>query len=284
MNKYLSILVLFSLLSCQTISSEFKYIDFQGAKIYYERIDGGEENLLFIHGWGCDHEVWKYQKEYFKNKANLIFIDLPGYGKSSKVYKHYNIDLFAKSVIAVLESMDIQDVHIIGHSLGHPISKRVAELIPETIVSLCIVDGVYFDFPEEEEEKKRYIQNLSDFVSMFSGENINLDAFINSLFISSTPIEVKEYTSSTMMQTDDFVGRNTMENLILEENWIKTKVELPTLAIYANIPELPDNNDSILMDWYPKLEYKELDDVGHFLMMEGYDEFNRLLDEFIVSK
>ena len=91
-------------------------------------------------------------------------------------------------------------------------------------------------------------------------------------------------TDTTMMRVPENLGVNVMENLILKEIWEKNKITLKTLAVYANIQELPENNDSILNQWYPNLEYFELDSVGHFLMMEKPDIFNKLLDNFVNAK
>src|ERR1043165_2114715 len=55
-------------------------------KIHYKILPAEQDErqpaLIFVHGWCCDHTVWKDQAAAFNNKAKMLFIDLPGYGKS----------------------------------------------------------------------------------------------------------------------------------------------------------------------------------------------------------
>ena len=284
MTKYffytLLILILFS---CKELVSDVNYVTVNGSKVYYEKSGYGEKTILFIHGWGCDLNVWKYQEEYFKKKSKVILVDLPGFGKSSKDFQEYDIGTFANSVFSVLEKNRVSKVHLVGHSLGHPIIKKMAELNPGLVESISIVDGVYFDFPGQAEEKEIYKEQLNQFTNMFKGpeREESTQAFVNSLFIESTPEEVRTYTDTTMMRVPETIGFNVMEHLISEEIWRKHKVNANTLAVYADIPELPSSNDSILREWYPNLKYYEIDSVGHFLMMEKPNELNQLLDKFI---
>lgn len=282
--KYIRILTcLLVFFSCKESNTTTNYLDFQGAKIHYKTSGNGNNNLLFIHGWGCDLNAWKYQEAYFKSDARVILMDLPGFGKSSKQDREYTIDLFANSVIKVMDELQIKQVHLIGHSLGHPIVKRIAQLKPNVVSTISIVDGVYFNFPTDPNEKKDYKEQLNQFASMFSGEARipNTKAFINSLYIEETPQEIREYTDTTMMRVAAHIGSNVMQNLIEEDLWTAGTISAKTLAIYANIPELPSNNDSILRAWYPNLEYVEMDSVGHFLMMEKPQLFNEILSRFI---
>lgn len=269
--------------SCKRADIQSNNFNFEGHNIHYKEIGEGTENLVFLHGWGCDKNAWKNQEIHFKNKAKLILIDLAGFGQSSKDFKAYTIDLFAESTIALLKHLNLTQYHLIGHSLGHPIAKRIAESQPKSVESITIVDGVYFDFPKDPIEKENYEKALNGFTSMFSGEQRtqNIQSFVNSLFIESSPADVRNYTDTTMLKVSTFVGSNTMQNLIDEDVWKKNKIECRTLAVYANIPELPENNDSILRCWYPNLEYHKMDSVGHFLMMEKPVQFNALLEEYI---
>ena len=283
MKLLLSILALFALASCKNSDKRSLVFDYDGAEIHYRVVGEGSKNMLFIHGWGCDMDAWTYQTEFFKDKAKLILIDLPGFGKSSKDFDDYSINVFADACLRIIDHLKLENVNLVGHSLGHPIAKRMTELKPALIESLCIIDGVYFDFPSDDLDKEAYKNQLQGFVSLFSGEarSKNLVGFVQSLFIENTPEHVKEYTDRTMMQVDQNVGLATMEALIKEDNWLKIPVEKKTLAVYADIPELPATNESILLDWYPNLTYVEMPEVGHFLMMENPSAFNDLLYKFI---
>jgi len=279
--RFLIFLIFFC--ACEAIQDQSVYLEFEGSNIYYQSIGKGETTLVFIHGWGCDMKAWQNQKAYFEDHLHVVLIDLPGFGMSSKNKVDYNIEYFSNGIQAVIHELALSKVILVGHSLGTPIAKKIAEAIPELITGICVIDGVYFDFPEDPAEIAAYKKELQGFVSMFKGEDRikNTEAFINSLHVEATSKKVRNYAQSTMSKVPEFVGHTVMQNLVEEKNWKKESVAIPTLAIYANIPELPENNDSILRIWYPNLTYIEMDTVGHFLMMEQPDEFNRLLHDFI---
>lgn len=284
--KNLIYIIILTIFGCKNPNTNVNYINFNGSKIHYRVSGNGEKTLLFIHGWGCDLNVWKYQEAYYKFNSKVVLVDLPGFGKTSKNFNDYNINLFSFAILKVINELGIENVHLIGHSLGHPIAKKIAQLIPEKVSSISIIDGVYFDFPKDLEKRSQYKEQLNQFASMFTGESRieNTKAFVNSLFIESTPQEIRTYTDTTMMQVPENIGANVMKNLISEEIWKKDKIQTHTLAVYANIPELPESNDSILNEWYPNLDYYEIDSVGHFLMMERPDELNKILDKFLNGK
>lgn len=279
--KFLFLFIL--LFSCKNERNVSKYFLSNGGKIHYKLVGNGPQNILFIHGWGCNINAWEHQIDYFKENASLILVDLPGFGKSTKDSLDYNIEFFSNTIQSLLIDLNISDVHLVGHSLGHPIAKRIAESNPNLIKSICIVDGVYFDYPLNETEKTKYSHNLNEFANMFIGEmrEQNIKSFINSLFVETTPNYVKTYAQKTMSNVQEYVGYNIMKNLIIEENWKNKQIKTPTLAIYANIPELPENNKKILEKWYSNLDYFEFDSVGHFLMMENPTLFNKTLEDFL---
>ena len=61
--------------------------------------------------------------------------------------------------------------------------------------------------------------------------------------------------------------------------WSNDPVAMPVLALYADNSGLA--NREAMARLYPQLEYHEIPQTGHFLMMEKPDEFNRLLREFL---
>jgi pimeloyl-ACP methyl ester carboxylesterase len=56
---------------------------------------------------------------------------------------------------------------------------------------------------------------------------------------------------------------------------------VPTLAIYAK--PAPAKAEPLLRRMFTNLQYQEWDGVGHFIMMEKPDEFNRTVLSFIAG-
>ena len=87
-------------------------------KLYYEDWGHGQP-VIFIHGWPSSHEMWEHQlAELPKHGLRCIAYDRRGFGKSDKPWGDYNYDVLADDLKAVLEELDLQDVILVGFSMG----------------------------------------------------------------------------------------------------------------------------------------------------------------------
>lgn len=281
-------LILFFVVSCDkreiTLDSvPSKYFSVNDSEIHFKEYGQGDTALIFIHGWGCDLRVWEYQFDYFKDRYHLVLVDLPGYGQSDKPVREYTIDLFAQSVLELVQSLKIETPILVAHSMGFPVAIEVLKKLDSENTMLCNIDGVYFDFPKDSVENLQYKEGLNGFAKLFFGENYqkNVLQFCKEFITDSTTTYVSEYILSTMTKTPETIGFQSMLSLIDEKYWDKKVIKNKTMAIYAKIATLPPDNEKILKIQFPILTYIEMDDVNHFLMMEKPKEVNIILEEFI---
>ena len=86
---------------------------------------GSGKPVVFIHGWPVNHNMFEYQfTELPKHGYRCIGIDLRGFGDSDKPWEGYNYDTMADDVKAVLDTLNLQDVTLVGFSMGGSISIR----------------------------------------------------------------------------------------------------------------------------------------------------------------
>jgi pimeloyl-ACP methyl ester carboxylesterase len=282
------VLLIFFIVSCDKSERKLdsipsKYISVNDFKIHYKEYGKGDKTLIFIHGWGCDLNTWKYQFDHFKDQYHLVLIDLPGYGQSDKAEKEYTIDFFAQSVLKIISDLQVRKPVLIAHSMGLPIAIEVMIQLNIDNAMLCNIDGVYLDFPTDSTEHQQYKEGLNEFANMFKGENYkeNVEQFCKGFISEKTPPYVSDYILSTMTKTPEIIGFQSMKSLIDEKNWDKKIINNQSIAIYAKIPELSPENENILRKQFPNLTYIEMDGVNHFLMMEEPKEVNEILEEFI---
>ena len=260
-----------------------EYISVDDLKIHYKEYGQGDKTLIFVHGWGCDLNTWEHQFDYFKDQYRLVLIDLPGYGQSDKADKEYSIDFFAQSVLEIINDLEIRKPVLIAHSMGLPVAIEVLKQLNNDSALLCNIDGVYFDFPTDSIENWQYKEGLNGFVNMFKGENYkqNVEQFCQGFITETTPEKVSDYILSTMTETPEKIGFQTMKSLINQKYWDKKTINNRTIAIYAKIAELSPDNENMLRKQFPNLTYIEMDGVNHFLMMEKPTEVNEILKEFM---
>ena len=157
--------------------------------LYYE--DWGSGNpVVLIHGWPLDHQMWEHQMRVLPEMGlRCIAYDRRGFGKSDKPWSGYDYDTFADDLKAVLDQLDLQNVTLVGFSMGggevvryfsrhggNRVSKVVllSSIAPFTLQTEDNPDGVPMETLEEmidnlQEDRPAF---LSGFGKMFYGVNI----------------------------------------------------------------------------------------------------------------
>lgn len=75
--------------------------------------------MVFIHGWPSSHEMFEYQlTELPKHGLRCIAYDRRGFGKSSKPWESYDYNALADDLKAVLDELDLNNVTLVGFSMG----------------------------------------------------------------------------------------------------------------------------------------------------------------------
>ena len=100
-------------------------------------IDGKGEVLLFIHGWGVNMRVWRQQYKYFVEKYRVMTIDLPGHGKTN--WKKVSLEDIADDIYSILDSLNINEITIVGSSLGGLVSLKMFQARPERIKRMIFI-------------------------------------------------------------------------------------------------------------------------------------------------
>src|SRR4030081_2495333 len=86
--------------------------------LYYEDHGSGSPVVL-IHGWPLSGASWEKQTSALLAAGHrVITYDRRGFGRSSKPAIGYNYDTFAADLNAVLTTLDLGKVALVGFSMG----------------------------------------------------------------------------------------------------------------------------------------------------------------------
>jgi non-heme chloroperoxidase len=89
-----------------------------GAEIYYK--DWGEgPAVTFSHGWPLSSDMWDGQMLFLAEHGfRGVAHDRRGHGRSSQPWSGNDMDGYADDLAAVIETLDLNDVTVVGHSTG----------------------------------------------------------------------------------------------------------------------------------------------------------------------
>ena len=258
-------------------TAESRWAKFEGSKVHFLET-GSKKNkdaIVFIHGWMCNADFWSDSMNAFPNQR-VIAVDLIGHGRSDKPRIAYTIDLFARSVAAVLKEANVDGAVLVGHSMGTPVARQVYRLHPKKVRGMVIVDGglrPYFT-------KGEGVQILSAFRKDYKATSTE---FVNGMLKPISDPTLKKKIGDAMLSGPDYVGISAMEGLGDENLWKVDPINVPVLAIFDDSGGWPADNESFLRTLAPKLEYQSWGSASHFLMMERPSEFNGHLKAFMMK-
>ena len=125
--------------------------NFKKTDIYYKSRGEGK-TVVLVHGFLENHKMWDGLVEKIKDHHRVIVLDLLGHGKSDGLCDIHSMEQQAKVINDLMIRQGIIQATLIGHSMGGYISLAFAELFPEKLSGLVLLNS--HPFADNEEKKK----------------------------------------------------------------------------------------------------------------------------------
>lgn len=134
------------------------YAEFKKIKVKYS--DSGKGRVLvLVHGFLGSHEVWSDLTRILSRKFRVVAIDLPGHGETPCIGYYHSMELMAQSIKAVLDKLKVRRYVLAGHSIGGYAVLAFAELFPENVSGLCLMNSsAYADSEEKKKNRDKAIR------------------------------------------------------------------------------------------------------------------------------
>ena len=230
-----------------------KYINTRGIKLYYE-IYGKGEPLLLIHGNGGSMNNFRYQIDFFSKKYKVIGVDSRAQGKSVDSSSVLNYEMMADDFNALLDSLKIDSVNVIGWSDGGINGLLLAIRHPKKVKRLAITGA-----------------NLIPDTTVFSTYNNNM---VTSDLAKLRALEQNEKTKNSI---------KLVHMMEIEPNIPLTdlhKIKCPVLVIGGDNDLIKASHTLQIFENIPKAYLWILPFSGHATLQRHKEEFNKTVFEF----
>jgi pimeloyl-ACP methyl ester carboxylesterase len=250
----------------------------------------GDPTFVFVHGFCCCHEDWELQRAHFRRTSRVVVCDLRGHGRSDQCGESWTIDECANDVVRLLEELNIDDVVLVGHSMGCRVILRCYLDAPHRVRALVFVDPSYvaegsdptsFEVAREEP--------LSE---------VPWDTFIrrtfDQMFVPTSPRLSRERILDQALRTREEVGRGLAEEFFLWDARNMTsalsQVRVPVLSLQSTVVHgvrrpMRDGERTpwikLLGRYLPEATIEVIPDVGHFSMLEAPEVVNNAITSFV---
>ena len=114
------------------------YVKVNDIHMYYE-IHGDGEPLVLILGLGTDISEWDRIIRWLAEKYQILAFDNRGVGRTDKPDIAYSIEMMADDAAGLMQTLGIQQAHIVGISLGGRIALALSLRHAECVKKLVLV-------------------------------------------------------------------------------------------------------------------------------------------------
>ncbi|MFP3496764.1 acetoin dehydrogenase dihydrolipoyllysine-residue acetyltransferase subunit [Pseudomonas sp. SIMBA_059] len=114
-------------------------VELGGRLLRYLDLGEGATPLVLIHGFGGDLNNWLFNQPALAVERRVIALDLPGHGESGKHLQSADAHELSHAVLALLDHLALDRVHLAGHSMGGLVALTLADQAPERIASLTLI-------------------------------------------------------------------------------------------------------------------------------------------------
>jgi pimeloyl-ACP methyl ester carboxylesterase len=234
---------------------------------------GAAVPVLFVHGNGANLTQWRAQLDHLRRTRRAVAFDLRGMGRSDPAANgDYSPAAMVDDIEAVAQVLGLRRFVIVGHSFGGTVVAAYAAQHPERVAGLVLADA---------SGNVKVDKATAD--KFLSALRANKDSVVRQWFApilkpSSEAVRDAVYTSVHNTPVEVLIG--ALQSLTtIDVGPLLRAYHGPKLAIVAADIENPMS----LHVQFPQVPVKKMTGVGHWLMMDKPDEFNRLLDEFLAT-
>lgn len=216
----------------------------QDIQIYYETYGnfttGPEQRqtpLLYILGLGSDTASWEDISNRLAAGRPVIVCDNRGAGRSSQPAAAYTIEAMAQDILAVLDHIEIPQVHILGHSMGGFLALELAAKHPERVAGLVLSSTALTFGARNTTLMTMYIDGLRNGMPpewitadlamwLYSPARFETPDFLDNL--------VQDIMQSPYPQTLDGFAGQTAACTTFDGNVLAPQVQAPALIIWGD--------------------------------------------------
>ena len=247
----------------------------------YTYINNKTIPIVFIHGVGLDHNMWKPQINFFKNYSILTY-DLLGHGNTPFDKDKISMNDYVEQLSFIINYLNIDKFHLVGFSIGSLIALNFAADFQNKLSTLTLIATTY-------QRNKKQRQEVIDRVNLAKSNNSISKLALKRWFTD-------EYLEKNPKIYDEFLKILT-KNSKDQKNFIKAyelfayyeddiekikKINTKTLVMTgSNDPgSTPEMSKNLSKDLKYSL-FKEINNGKHLCSIECADDVNINIKKFI---
>ena len=249
----------------------------------------GSPSLVFVHGFLCSHEDWRYQIQSLSRTHEVVACDLRAHGSTPGLPQEVSIEHFGGDVAALINNLELKKPFLIGHSMGCRVVLEANRLMPERIAGIVLIDGSRFGSGDPAAAEAAAQQQIAQ-----AGYTAWATELFRQMFLESTPaterlvqraVRQSAEIGSALWPRSSRWDAGTLEPAL-------AAVRAPVLVIQTTTRDPATGKRGpmragqsspfldLLRQKLPDVKIEVLPGLGHFPQLDAPEQVNRLIEAF----
>jgi aminoacrylate hydrolase len=253
-------------------------------EIYYE-VHGEGEPLLLVPGLGGTGAYWMPNLPALSKHYRVIVHDHRGTGQSSRSKIRYSVDQMTADLVGLLDHLEIERAHLVGHSTGGAIGQTLAATQPDRLLSMLL----YATWTKADAFFRRVFEARRALLT-----EVGVPAYVRSTAFFLYPdwwinanIEALETREEQVIAgfPSPEIGANRIDAIVaFDRTKDLANIDIPTLVLCARDDFLtPPYFSKALAEAIPNARLHLLEKGGHCASETVLDSFNEAVLAFLAS-
>jgi non-heme chloroperoxidase len=271
------------------------FVTSDGVQLSYVR-QGSGRPIVLLHGWSQCAEEFKHQIGPLSAQYDVIAVDQRSHGESQKVSYGLKISRLAKDLYEFLAELDLNEVALLGHSMGSSVIWCYFDLFgPERLSKIILVDQSPFltsdpNWTQQELEDSGAIftaQQLFDTVAALrskEAEYVTRQVVDRGMAEHAAP-EMKEWiVQCNLKMPRHLAGTLAYNHWHMDWRDLIPRINLPTLIISGRASVIPWKSQEWIHRQIKGSQFEVFEEAEggyHFMFIQNPEKFNRMITKYL---
>lgn len=301
--RTLLVLAAFAVASCSGTDGavQERRIAVNGTELFVKTMGSGPPLVVLHGGPGLSHDYFLPHLAPLADSVQLVLFDQRGMGRSSTQLDSttFTLDLLVEDIEALRRALELEQIHLLGHSWGGMLAMRYAIAYPDRLKSLVLSNSVpaSSEFTEatfeafaraNERQDRADVEPLQQKIEQGTKDVSTWERYMQltyrPLFYDTAAVRRLQLNlSDSYFRTQELLQYLPPPTEPVDLLPDLASVTVPTLIVRAEMEPIPLASDRRLLETLPNARLESIDRAGHFPFIEQPEAFAALVGRFVRS-
>ncbi len=246
--------------------------------------------MLFVHGFGCDQNMWRLVAPAFVADHRVVTFDLVGAGGSDPAAwdpaRYDSLDAYADDILAVIRELDLHEVVLVGHSVSAMTGALAAVAEPDRFARLVLV-GPSPRYIDDGDYRGGFSEtDIADLLSSLDSNYLGWSAAMAPVIMANPdrPALGEELIASFCRMDPDIARQFARVTFLSDCRDALPQVRVPTVVLQCSHDVIaPVEVGQYVADAIPHARMVLLDATGHCPHLSAPDDTVAAIRDFLGS-